>query len=32
VDAKKIYVESRVDPKIKTPRLDVQLVVSQAND
>ncbi len=28
VDPKKIFVESRVDPKIKTPRLDVQLVVS----
>lgn len=32
VDPKKIYVESRIDPKIKTPRLDVQLLVSQAND
>ena len=32
VDPKKIFVESRVDPKIKTPRLDVQLVVSPAND
>ena len=32
VDPKKIFVESRVDPKIKTPRLDVQLVVTQAND
>ena len=30
VDPKKIVVESRVDPKIKTPRLDVQLVVSPA--
>ena len=30
VDPKKILVESRVDPKIKTPRLDVQLVVSPA--
>jgi OOP family OmpA-OmpF porin len=29
VDPKKIFVESRVDPKIKTPRLDVQLVVSR---
>ena len=28
VDPKKIFVESRIDPKIKTPRLDVQLVVS----
>ena len=32
VDPKKIFVESRVDPKIKTPRLDVQLVVSPAVD
>ncbi len=32
VDPKKIFIESRVDPKVKTPRLDVQLVVSQAND
>ena len=32
VDPKKIFVESRVDPKIKTPRLDVQLVVSPSND
>ena len=32
VDPKKIFVESRVDPKVKTPRLDVQLVVSPAND
>ena len=30
VDPKKILVESRIDPKIKTPRLDVQLVVSRA--
>lgn len=30
VDPKKIFVESRVDPKIKTPRLDVQLVVTPA--
>lgn len=30
VDPKKILVESRIDPKIKTPRLDVQLVVSPA--
>jgi OOP family OmpA-OmpF porin len=28
VDPKKIFIESRVDPKIKTPRLDVQLVTS----
>lgn len=32
VDPKKIFIESRVDPKIKTPRLDVQLIVSPAND
>jgi OmpA-OmpF porin, OOP family len=32
VDPKRIFVESRIDPKIKTPRLDVQLVVSPAND
>ena len=32
VDPKKIFVESRIDPKIKTPRLDVQLLVSPAND
>ena len=32
VDPKKIFVESRIDPKIKTPRLDVQLMVSPAND
>ena len=30
VDPKKIFVESRIDPKIKTPRLDVQLVVTPA--
>ena len=30
VDPKKIFVESRIDPKIKTPRLDVQLLVSPA--
>ena len=30
VDPNKIFVESRIDPKIKTPRLDVQLVVSPA--
>ena len=30
VDPKKIFVESRVDPKIKTPRLDVQLIVTPA--
>lgn len=32
VDPKKIYVESRVDSKIKTPRLDVQLVVAPSNE
>ncbi len=32
VDPKKIFIESRIDPKVKTPRLDVQLVVTQAND
>ncbi len=32
VDPKKIFVESRVDPKIKVPRLDVQLVVTPSND
>lgn len=32
VDPKKIYVESRVDPKIKTPRLDVQLLVAPSNE
>jgi OmpA-OmpF porin, OOP family len=30
VDPKKIFVESRIDSKIKTPRLDVQLVVTPA--
>ena len=32
VDPKKIYVESRIDPKVKTPRLDVQLVVAPSNE
>jgi OOP family OmpA-OmpF porin len=32
VDPKKIFVESRVDPKVKTPRLDVQLVVAPSNE
>jgi len=32
VDPKKIFIESRVDAKIKTPRLDVQLLVSPATD
>lgn len=30
VDPKKIFVESRIDPKVKTPRLDVQLLVTPA--
>ena len=30
VDPNKIIVESRIDPKIKTPRLDVQLIVTPA--
>lgn len=32
VDPKKIFIESRVDPKVKTARMDVQLLVSPAND
>ena len=32
VDPKKILVESRIDNKIKTPRLDVQLLVSPSDD
>jgi OOP family OmpA-OmpF porin len=32
VAANRIYVESQIDPKIKEPRLDVQLVGQQAND
>lgn len=32
VDPKKIFVESRVDPKIKVPRLDVQLIVAPSNE
>ena len=32
VDAKKIYVESRTDEKIKEPRLDVQIVSRPAAD
>lgn len=32
VDPKKIFVESRIDPKVKTPRLDVQLLLSPASD
>ena len=32
VDPKKILVESRIDPKIKTPRLEVQLLVAPSVD
>lgn len=32
VDSKRIFVESRVDEKIKEPRLDVQIVGRPAND
>jgi OmpA-OmpF porin, OOP family len=32
VDPKRVFVESRVDLKIKEPRLDVQLVAKPAND
>jgi OOP family OmpA-OmpF porin len=32
VDPKKIFIESRTDAKVKTPRLDVQLVTSPASD
>ena len=32
VDPKKIFVETRADPKVKTPRLDVQLITTPAND
>jgi OmpA-OmpF porin, OOP family len=32
VDQKRIFVESRVDPKLKEPRLDVQLVGQPSND
>ncbi len=32
VDPKRIFVESHVDPRIKEPRLDVQLVGQPAND
>ena len=32
IDPKKIFVESRIDPKIKTPRLDVQLIVAPSNE
>lgn len=32
VDPNRVVVESRIDEKIKTPRLDVQLVTTPAND
>jgi OOP family OmpA-OmpF porin len=32
VDPNRIYVESRVDPNVRTPRLDVQLVTTPALD
>lgn len=32
IDPKRIFVESRVDPKLKEPRLDVQLVGQPNND
>lgn len=32
VDQKRIFVESRVDPKLTEPRLDVQLVGQPSND
>jgi OOP family OmpA-OmpF porin len=32
VDPNKVVVESRIDEKIKTPRLDVQLITTPAND
>jgi OOP family OmpA-OmpF porin len=32
IAANRIFVESQIDPKIKEPRLDVQLVGQQAND
>ncbi len=32
VDPNRIYVESRVDPNVRTPRLDVQLVTTPAAD
>ncbi len=32
VDPNRVVVESRIDDKIKTPRLDVQLLTSPAND
>lgn len=32
VDPKRIFVESRVDEKVKEPRLDVQIVTKPAND
>jgi OOP family OmpA-OmpF porin len=32
IEPRKIFVESRVDPKVTEPRLDVQLVGTPAND
>jgi len=32
IDQKRIFVESRVDPKLKEPRLDVQLLGQPSND
>jgi OOP family OmpA-OmpF porin len=32
VDPQKIYVESRIDDKIKEPRLDLQILGQPAND
>jgi OOP family OmpA-OmpF porin len=32
IDAKKIYVESRIDEKLKEPRLDVQIVSRPGTD
>ncbi|MBA4175656.1 MAG: hypothetical protein C0505_03720 [Leptothrix sp. (in: Bacteria)] len=32
IDPKRIFVESRVDPKLTEPRLDVQLIGRPAND
>ena len=32
IDPKRIFVESRIDPKLTEPRLDVQLIGQPAND
>jgi OOP family OmpA-OmpF porin len=32
IDPKRIFVESRIDPKLTEPRLDVQLIGTLAND